>query len=98
MKIHQAFGRYIDLSAVAVITGGAPTVGQLLDFKSRPWIARGADLYHVGQLTVQLLTEPVELYAKLPEGYLGPGVVEEVQGRVQREWDSLIEAWKAARS
>lgn len=98
MKIHQAFGRFIDLEAVALISGSPPTFEQLQEFKKHGWLVRGGDFWSIGTLTVQLVLEPVKLFAKLPEGELTAEQLRETTDQIAAEWEGMIEAWKVARS
>lgn len=89
MRIYQAFGKIIDLEAVAVISGGVPSEKALKRNLERGGMMAG--YLQVGSLVIQLVEKPVELWTTVKDA---EGEAE----RIQAEWDGLVEAWKAVKS
>lgn len=97
MRVYQAFGQFIDLEAVAVIQGRAPTVDQV--WKQLEAGGLMSRFFQVGSLVVQLVNKPVEVNTRLnvPSAATREDAAGEAE-RIGQEWEGLIEAWKAVKS
>ena len=99
MRVYQAFGKLIDLEAVAVISGGPPSAEDLLR-QMRDGGALRAYL-RLGDLTVQLVEKPVELWARLTWAKGAEPTTDDAVREAERlgtEWDQLVAAWKAVKA